>query len=242
MTKISCLIVDDEPLALDLLEKYILKTPFLDFQHRCSSAIEALEILNSIKIDLLFLDIQMPELSGIEFSRMAGNEMKIIFTTAFSEYAIEGYKVNALDYLLKPFNYEEFLRAVIKAKEWFELKKTQHSSLNVNENNFIFVKSEYKQVKINLNEVLYFEGLKDYVKIWIKGQPKPVMTLMSLKSLEEVLPASKFMRIHRSFIIALDKIQMVERSQVIMNANIRISIADQYKEKFQEFISGRSLV
>jgi DNA-binding LytR/AlgR family response regulator len=242
MTKISCLIVDDEPLALDLLEKYIRKTPFLDLKSKCSSAIEAMEILNSSKTDLIFLDIQMPELSGIEFSKFFGSEIKIIFTTAFSEYALEGFKVCALDYLLKPFNYEEFLRAVYKAKEWFELKQAHENSHLVHDDKFIFVRSDYKTVKINLSEVLYFEGLKDYVKIWVEGQQRPVLTIMSLKSLEEVLAPSKFMRIHRSFIIALDKIQMVERSQVIINSKTRITVADQYKEKFQEFISGRSLV
>jgi len=242
MTKISCLIVDDEPLALDLLEKYIRKTPFLDLKSRCSSAIEAMEVLNSSKTDLIFLDIQMPELSGIELSKFIGSEIKIIFTTAFSEYALEGFKVCALDYLLKPFNYEEFLRASYKAKEWFELKHAREDSQLVHDDNFIFVRSDYKTVKINLSEVIYFEGLKDYVKIWIEGNPKPILTIMSLKSLEEVLSPSKFMRIHRSFIISLDKIQMVERSQVIINSKIRISIADQYRDKFQEFITGRSLV
>lgn len=240
MAKISCLIVDDEPLALDLLERYVLKTPFLEYKHRCSSAIEALEILNKQPIDLIFLDIQMPELTGIEFSRVIGKDTKIIFTTAFNEYAIEGFKVNALDYLLKPFNYEEFLKAANKAKEWFEL--TSASKKNESGNNgYIFVKSEYKQVKINLNDVIYFEGLKDYVKIWLKDQPKPILTIMSLKSLTEELPSIKFMRIHRSFIVALDKIQSVERSQVIMTNTTRITIAEQYKQAFQAFITGNSI-
>jgi DNA-binding LytR/AlgR family response regulator len=241
MTKISCLIVDDEPLALDLLEKYIRATPFLELKTRCSSAIEAMGIINSLKIDLIFLDIQMPELTGIEFSKFTGSEIKVIFTTAFSEYALEGFKVSALDYLLKPFNYEEFLRAAYKAKDWFEIKQTQEDAHLVQDDNYIFVRSEYKTIKINLSEVLYFEGLKDYVKIWIEGNPKPVLTIMSLKSLEDVLAPTRFMRIHRSYIIALSKIIMVERSQVIINSKIRITIAEQYKEKFQEFISGRSL-
>jgi two-component system, LytTR family, response regulator LytT len=241
MTKISCLIVDDEPLALDLLEKYIRATPFLELKTRCSSAIEAMGIMNSLKIDLMFLDIQMPELTGIEFSKLIGSEIKVIFTTAFSEYALEGFKVSALDYLLKPFNYEEFLRAAYKAKDWFEIKQTQEDAHLVQDDNYIFVRSEYKTIKINLSEVLYFEGLKDYVKIWIEGNPKPVLTIMSLKSLEELLSPTRFMRIHRSYIIALSKIIMVERSQVIINSKIRITIAEQYKEKFQEFISGRSL-
>lgn len=241
MNKLSCLIVDDEPLALDLLEKYICQTPFLDLTMRCSSAIEALEIVNEKKVDLLFLDIQMPEVSGIDLSKMISKDIKIVFTTAFSDYALEGYKVNALDYLLKPFNYEEFLRAAGKAKEWFDLKEGQQALGNDSRNDFIFVKSEYKQIKIDLNEVIYFEGLKDYIKIRIRNQPKPVMTIMSLKSLEELLPGNKFMRIHRSYIIALDKIELIERNQVIMITNVRINVADPYKKKFREFISQRSV-
>lgn len=241
MTKISCLIVDDEPLALDLLERYVSKTPFLDCKHKCSSAIEALEILDKQSVDLIFLDIQMPELTGMELSRVISKDTKIIFTTAFNEYAIDGFKVNAIDYLLKPFNYEEFLRAANKAKEWFELLNARKPSLTTIANNFIFVKSEYKQVKIDLNEVLYFEGLKDYIKIWLKDQTKPVLTIMSLKSLAEELSQTKFMRVHRSYIVALDKILSVERSQIIMPNKTRITIAEQYKKAFHAFIEGNSL-
>ncbi|HET8964289.1 MAG TPA: LytTR family DNA-binding domain-containing protein [Chitinophagales bacterium] len=237
--KISCLIVDDEPLAIHLLSRYVAQTPFLQCEAKCSSAIEAMEVLQHTKIDLIFMDIQMPELNGIEFSRTLNKEIKIIFTTAFDDYALEGFKVNALDYLLKPFNYEEFLIAANKAKEWYELIQLKNAPVAEEPGNFIFVKSEYKQIKIDLNEVLYFEGLKDYIKIWLKGVPKPILTIMSLKSLESQLPSLKFMRVHRSFIIALDKIQIVERGHVIMNNNVQVKIADQYKEKFQNFISGK---
>lgn len=241
MINISCIIVDDEPLALDLLERYAIRTPFLDCRHKCSNAIEALEILDKQTIDLIFLDIQMPELNGIEFSHVIEKNTKIIFTTAFNKYAIDGFKVNALDFLLKPFNYEEFLKAANKAKEWFELINPQKSALPANDTNFIFVKADYKQVKIQLNNVLYFEGLKDYVKIWLKDQDKPVLTIISLKSLAEKLPPAKFMRIHRSYIVALDKIKSVERSQVFMPGDARITIAEQYKEKFRDFLSGKSI-
>jgi DNA-binding LytR/AlgR family response regulator len=237
--KIACLIVDDEPLAIHLLNRYISQTAFLHCEARCSSAIEAMEMLNNTKIDLIFMDIQMPELNGMEFSRTLSKDIRIIFTTAFDDYALEGFKVNALDYLLKPFNYEEFLIAANKAKEWYELVQSKQQAVAEDTHNFIFVKSEYKQVKIDLSEVLYFEGLKDYVKIWLKGVPKAVLTIMSLKSLENQLPTSKFMRVHRSFIIALDKIQVVERGQVIMQNAIHIKIADQYKEKFQSFVSEK---
>lgn len=241
MAKLSCIIVDDEPLALDLLERYVLKTPFLDLKYRCNNAIEALDILNKEAIDVIFLDIQMPDLSGIELSRIINKNTKIIFTTAFNEYALEGYKVNALDYLLKPFNYEEFLRAANKAHEWFEMLNSAQKKEQQPDRDYIFVKSEYKQLKINIDDIIYIEGLKDYVKIWLKSQPKPVLTIMSLKALTEDLPAEKFMRVHRSFIIALNHIQSVERSQAIMCNNERITIAEQYREQFQRFISGKSI-
>jgi DNA-binding LytR/AlgR family response regulator len=237
--KISCLIVDDEPLAIHLLDRYVAQTPFLQCEARCSSAIEAMEVLNSAKIDLIFMDIQMPELNGIEFSRTLNKDIRVIFTTAFDDYALEGFKVNALDYLLKPFNYEEFLIAANKAKDWYELVQNKKNLPAEDATNFIFVKSEYKQIKIDLDEVLYFEGLKDYIKIWLKGVTKPVLTIMSLKSLESQLPDSKFMRVHRSFIIALNKIQIIERGQVVMHNNAHVKIADQYKEKFQNFISEK---
>lgn len=236
MEHLKCIIVDDEPLALELLEGYVLKTPFLDLKGKCTSAFEALTMINSTKIDLIFLDIQMPDMTGMEFSKTLSPDIKIIFTTAFKEYAFEGFKVNAIDYLLKPFNYQEFLKASNKALERLNLLNERKASEN---SNFIFVKSEYKQIRINLDEVLYFEGLKDYIKIWLTTQTKPILTLMSLKTLEHELSSDQFMRIHRSFIVALNKIESVERSQVIINKE-RITVADQYKEKFQSFLDTRS--
>jgi DNA-binding LytR/AlgR family response regulator len=238
--KISCIIVDDEPFALELIQNYVSKTPFLELKGKCNNAFDALELLNNEKIDLVFLDIQMPELSGLELSKTISKETRIIFTTAFSEYALDSFKVDALDYLMKPFNFEEFYNAAAKAKEWFVLKRKEAPE-NPKKADFIFVKSEYKQLKINFDEVLYFEGLKDYIKIWLVNQPKAILTLMSLKSLEEELPESKFMRIHRSFIVALDKIEEIERNQVIINKQ-RITVAEQYKNKFQKFISKNSIL
>jgi two-component system, LytTR family, response regulator LytT len=238
--KITCIIVDDEPIALNLLEGYVAKTPFLQLKDKCESAIEALEVVNSTAVDLIFLDIQMPELNGIEFSKLLSKNTRVIFTTAYDKYAIEGFKVDALDYLLKPFSYQEFLTAAMKAKEWFGIAKSGNPVHSANELEFIFVKSEYKQIKIVLSDVLYFEGMKDYVKIWVKNEPKPIMSLMSLKSLEEVLPPAKFMRVHRSFIISLKEVQSVERG----NAQIRqqfIPIADQYKHQFQDFLDRNSI-
>ena len=165
--KISCIIVDDEPMALNLVASYVAKTPFLNLKKKCSSAIEALEFIQEETVDLIFLDIQMPDLSGMEFSKMLPKSSRVIFTTAFDKFALEGFKVDALDYLLKPFDYAEFLAAANKAFEWFELvnrKSIEEKSLP-REKEFLFVKSEYKQLKIKLADVLYFEGLKDYVKI-----------------------------------------------------------------------------
>jgi len=238
MAKISCIIVDDEPLALDMLEKYVLNTPFLHLLGRYTSAIDALEMLSESQVELVFLDIQMPDLNGIEFSRMIDKSSRVVFTTAFDHYAIEGFKVNALDYLLKPFNYPEFLAAAHKAMEWFELAR---NNIRETSDAYIFVRSEYKQIRVALEDVLYFEGLKDYVKICLKDQSKPVMTLMSLKALETELPPSGFMRVHRSFIVALDKIRAVERNQILIGAEARITVAEQYKAIFQDFMKGKSI-
>ncbi|MEO9513258.1 MAG: LytTR family DNA-binding domain-containing protein [Flavobacteriaceae bacterium] len=237
--KITCAIVDDEPMALNLVEGYVEKTPFLELKKKCSSAIEALQYIKEHPVNLLFLDIQMPDLTGIEFSKMLPRETRVIFTTAFNQYALEGFKVEALDYLLKPFDYAEFLVAANKASTWFELIKNKKQKTLPEEKEFLFVKSEYKQLRIKLAEVLYFEGLKDYIKIWLKNNPKPILTLMSLKSLEAELPESQFMRVHRSFIVSLSNIDVIERSQIIINKQ-RITVSEQYKSKFLEFINKNS--
>jgi DNA-binding LytR/AlgR family response regulator len=237
MQKINCIIVDDEPLALNLVEGYVKKTPFLELKGKCLNIFEAMLALNTEKIELIFLDIQMPDINGIDFSKTLPPGIRIVFITAFKDYAFEGFQVNAVDYLLKPFNYSEFLKAANKAAESLKPKEDKNSILN--NDNFIFVKSEYKQLKINLDDVYYFEGLKDYVKIWLSSQPKPILTLMSLKTLEEELSPERFMRVHRSFIIALNKIVSIERSQIVIN-NQRITIAEQYKARFQEFIGNKS--
>ncbi|MDF2932601.1 MAG: response regulator transcription factor [Chryseobacterium sp.] len=241
MKKITCLIADDEPMALNLIESYVLKTPFLELKAKCNNAIEAMQFLEENKdIDLFFLDIQMPDLTGLEFSKLLPQKSKVVFTTAFDQYAIDGYKVNALDYLLKPFDYNEFLNASTKARNHFESLQSVSGSKSEKKQEFIFVKSEYKQIKINLSEVLYIEGLKDYVKIYLKDKPKPILTLMSLKKLEEELPSENFMRIHRSYIIALDKIEAIERNHIVIG-NQQIVIAPNYKDDLMKYIGGKSL-
>lgn len=239
MKKITCLIADDEPMALNLIESYVLKTPFLELKAKCTSAIEAMKVLGETdSIDLFFLDIQMPDLTGLEFSKLLPAQSKVIFTTAFEQYAIDGYKVNALDYLLKPFDYTEFLSAANKAKNHFENQNTTTEKQDKKQE-FFFVKSEYKQIKINFSDILFIEGLKDYVKIFVKDQPKPILTLMSLKKLEEELPSNNFMRIHRSYIIALDKIEAIERNHIVIGDQ-QITIAPNYKDSLMEYISGKS--
>lgn len=232
---IRCLLVDDEPLALYLLEGYVAKTPSLELAGRCSSAFQAMEMLDKTEVDLIFLDIQMPGLSGLEFSRSLKDGPKVIFTTAFEQYALEGFKVDALDYLLKPISYPEFLNAVNKAKRWFEhFEKAAVPETRTS----IFVKADYKLVQIDFNNILYIEGLKDYVKFCLEDNEKPVLSLMSMKSLEENLPESKFMRVHRSFIVNLDKIKTIERNRIVFGKEF-IPISENYKEKFQKFVNER---
>ncbi|MCB6974065.1 MULTISPECIES: LytR/AlgR family response regulator transcription factor [Butyricimonas] len=224
---LNCLIVDDEPLALELLESYVSRTPFLHLVDRCDSAIKALSVIEETPVDLIFLDIQMPELNGLELSRLVGNKVKIIFTTAFEQYAIEGFRVDALDYLLKPFNYSEFLRAATKA---LRTRPAPES---------IFVKSDYKLVQVQLKDILYIEGLKDYIRIQTEdGQG--ILTLMSMKSIEDFLPADTFVRVHRSYIINMNKIKTIERNRIIFG-KVYIPISDSYKDRFTELLDKRAI-
>lgn len=234
MMNLTCAIVDDEPLALGLLESYVRKTPFLQLAGTYSSAVQAMNELPGKHIDLLFLDIQMPELNGLEFSRMVPSGTRIVFTTAFNQYAIDGYKVNALDYLLKPISYADFLQAAHKAVQWFELLQQPKEEIQS-----IFVKSDYKLVQIELNKILYIEGLKDYIKIYEENNPKPILSLMSMKAMEELLPPSGFIRVHRSFIVRKDKIRTIDRGRIVFG-KAYIPISDSYKQAFQAFLEQRS--
>jgi DNA-binding LytR/AlgR family response regulator len=240
---LSCAIIDDEPLAVSLLETHVNKTPFLTLQGKYNSAVLALPELNANPVDLLFLDIQMPELNGMEFSRMISENTRIIFTTAFEQYALDSYKVNALDYLLKPISYADFLQSAKKALQWVEMFHNRQSSKPASEKaepESIFIKTERRLVQIDLNKILYIEGLKDYVKIFIEGQTSPVLSLMSMKAMEELLPTSKFVRVHRSFIVQPEKIKVIERSRIVFGKEY-IPISDNYRDKFYEFLSRRAL-
>src|ERR1700712_528101 len=248
---LNCIAVDDEPLALGLVCSFIEQTPFLNLVGRFSSAVEALRAIHSQKIDVLFLDIQMPDLNGIELARVIdnskGNKPRIIFTTAYNQFALEGYRVDALDYLLKPFNYEEFLHAAHKALAYCQLVEKSNAVITTVtpapavaeeriEDEYLFLKVEYQLVRLALNEILYIEGLKDYVKVWLQSAEKPVLSLTSLKSLEEKLPSKRFMRVHRSFIVSLDKINSITRN-ALQIGKVNITVGDQYKDAFGVFLS-----
>jgi len=231
---INCIAIDDEPLALKQMSSYIEKTPFLNLVKLCESAIEAISVVQNNTIDLMFVDINMPDLSGMDFVKSLDKGPKIIFTTAYSEYAIDGFKVDAIDYLLKPIGYAEFLRAAQKAHELIKLKSVgEPSELNINDD-FLFIKSDYKLLRVNLKDILYIEGMREYVRIHLVNQ-KPLMTLLSMKALEEQLPGNRFMRVHRSFIVSLKMVTTIERQRIVFN-DVYIPISDQYKANFQAFV------
>lgn len=231
---LSCILIDDEPLALNLMESYVKSTPFLNLIATCSSAIEAIEILENEKVDLIFTDIQMPNLSGMEFSKMIlSKNIKIIFTTAFEEFALESYKVNAIDYLVKPISYSEFFSAANKAKQ--QLLNVSTKAIPIDD--YIFIKSDYKLIKIDLKDLIYVEGLKDYLKFYTVNSEKPILTLKSMRSLEEELPKRHFMRVHRSFIVNLEKITTIERNRIVFGDKY-IPVSEKYKEEFQKFIKA----
>ncbi|MBZ4651542.1 MAG: DNA-binding response regulator [Proteiniphilum sp.] len=235
---LNCWIVDDEPLALSLLESYVQKTSFLRLTGKYSNALSAMRHIGESKVDLLFLDIQMPEINGMELARTLSRHTRIIFTTAFSEYALEGYKVSALDYLLKPFSFDEFLTAARKALDWFEMIEAKPKGEKTDENVGFFVRSDYKLVHILYDDVLYMEGLKDYVKIYTENDPKPILSLMSLKSLEEELPADRFMRVHRSFIIHKQKIVSINKNRIVIGKK-QIPVGETYRQQFKSIIEGK---
>lgn len=236
--KLKCAIVDDEPLALNLMKSYVEKTPFLELSGKYHSAVTAINGLKENPVELLFLDIQMPDLNGLEFSKMLPKEVRVIFTTAFNQYAIEGFKVNALDYLLKPINYNEFLSAANKALEWFTLtRQNETAGANPSKNeDFIYVKSDYKLKQIKLDDILYIEGLKDYLKIYVENEPKPILSLISMKNMEERLPSPRFMRVHRSYIVQMNKIRTIDKGQIIFGKN-RIPISDTYKNEISDYLN-----
>ena len=235
---LNCWIVDDEPLAVSLLESYVNKVPFLKLTGKYSNALSAMQNISTEKVDVLFLDIQMPEVNGMDFAHTISDHTRIIFTTAFSEYAVEGYKVNAIDYLLKPFSFDDFLTASKKALHWFEITDDIGNDKSKKQNVGIFIKSEYKYLHVLYNDIIYIEGLKDYIKIHTKNEPKPILSLISLKQLESDLPSNRFMRVHRSYIISLDRITSLNRNRIVIG-NKQIPIGDTYRKQFLKILENK---
>ena len=234
--RIRCLAIDDEPLALRQMCAYIEKTPFLELLGSCKNAFEAMGKITALEPELLFTDINMPELSGLELIKSLDRPMLVIFTTAYDHYALDGFRVNAVDYLLKPISYPDFLKAANKALNVFESShKTSSESLTSN-NEGLFVKSDYRIVRIRFNEIKYIEGMREYVRIHLTAK-KPIMTLLSLKSLEEKLPSVQFMRVHRSFIVNLNEINVVERNRIVFDNEVYIPVGEQYRDALQQYIN-----
>ena len=237
MTILKCCVIDDEPLASQLIASYIEKTPFMQLVGTYSSAQDAIKTILDNQIDVVFLDIEMPQLNGIEFAKIIPQTTRIIFTTAYDRYAIQGFKVDALDYLLKPVSYEDFFGAATKAQRWVESHK--NNTTKAPSNDYIIVKSEYRLVQIPTADILYIEGLKDYVRIYTIDDQKSIMTLMNMKTLEQSLPSS-FLRVHRSFIVNTNRIKIIERNRIVFG-NKYIPISDTYKQAFSDYISSHLL-
>jgi two-component system LytT family response regulator len=236
---IRCLAIDDEPLALRQLAAYIGKIPFLELAGQCQSALEARKIMEDDMIDAIFVDINMPDLNGMDFVRSLAAPPIVVFTTAYSEYAVEGYKVNAVDYLLKPFGLDDFKRAANKVKKQYDLENAASVS-QVDTDDALFFKTEHRVVRININDIRYIEGMSEYLKIYIDNQ-KPLVVLLSMKKLEERLPTPTFMRIHRSYIVNLKKIQEVNKNRVIMDADTYLPIGDLYRDAFNDYLNTKFL-
>ena len=241
---IRCLAIDDEPLALQQLVAYISKVPFLELAAQCQSALEARTFLENDTVDAIFCDINMPDLNGMDFVKSLTVPPLIVFTTAYSEYAVEGFRVNAVDYLLKPFGLQDFQRAAMRLKERMgegkEESGKRKENAESNDDNTLFLKTDYRIVKVSIPDIVYIEGMSEYLKVWIEGEPKPIITLLSMKKMEECLP-DYFMRIHRSYIINLTKIQEVNKNRVIMGPDTYLPIGDLYKDAFQTYLNTKYL-
>ena len=250
---IRCMAIDDEPLALQQIAAYIGKVPYLELAAQCQSALEAHQFLQHDTVDVIFCDINMPDLNGMDFIKALVAPPLVVFTTAYAEYAVEGFKVNAVDYLLKPFGLQDFMRAAGRVRDRLELTaepsslnairpslNSKPSSLNQDNDDVVFLKTEYRIVKVSISDIRYVEAMSEYLKVYLESEPKPIITLLSMKKMEERLP-DYFMRIHRSYIINLTKILEVNKNRVIMDSDTYLPIGDMYKETFQKYIDTKFL-
>ncbi|MCL5127612.1 LytTR family DNA-binding domain-containing protein [Algibacter sp. L4_22] len=232
----KCIIIDDEPLAIDVVESYVQQVGGIEIVAKCTNPLEAITLLNKHQVDLVFLDIEMPNLTGIDLVKAIDNIPQFIFTTAYPEYALDGFNLNATDYLVKPIPFHRFLKAISRAKEKYELENKviistplKEGTTPVNVDNFIFVKSEYENIKINIDTIIYLQGLKDYIKIYTSNTQKPVLTLSSFKDILDKLPASKFIRVHKSYVVSIEHIKAIQKSKILVG-DIRIPVGETYKE------------
>ena len=242
---IKCIAIDDEPLALQKLVTYIKKIPYLELMAECRSAIEAQQVIEQQQVDAIFLDINMPDLNGLDFAKSMQDHSKgpiMVFTTAYSEYAIEGYKANAVGYLLKPYSFEEFETAAQKVKDIMEIRQQSNAEVSADpSDNVIYVKSDYRIVRIDIGSIRYIEAMSEYLRIYCDDKEKPVIVLLSMKRIEEHLPGGTFMRIHRSYIINLNKISEVKKNHVVLDGDASLPIGDNYKDTFMNYLSSKIL-
>lgn len=236
---IKCLVIDDEPLALQQLASYVEKVPYFTLVAQCHGPVEAREIIDRERVDAIFVDINMPDINGMDFVKQLSAPPIVVFTTAYSEYAVDGYKVDAVDYLLKPFGLDDFKRAAAKVKKRYELENNAASQQPADDDDSIFLKTEHRVIRANIADIRYVEGMSEYLKIYIEGQ-RPIMMLLSMKKLEERLP-SYFMRIHRSYIVNMKKVSEVSKSRVAIDADTVLPVGDIYKEALMQYLSDRSL-
>ena len=238
---IRCIIIDDEPLALKQMENYIQKIPYLELVAACQSAIDAKEVLEKNKIDAIFCDINLPELNGLDFIKSLENPPMVVFTTAYSEYAVEDFQLNAVDYLLKPFGCEEMKRAAEKLKKRQEAIRSLQEVSQIDEDDAIFLKTEYKIVRINISDIRYVEAMSEYLRIHLVDYQRPIIVLLSMKKMEERLPSRSFMRVHRSYIINLKMIQEISKNRIMLGENVEVPIGDSYRDTFNAYINSKFL-
>ena len=238
---IRCIAIDDEPLALKQLESYINKVGFLELEAACNSAVDASKVLASQPADVLFCDINMPDLDGMSFVKSLASQPMVVFTTAYSEYAVEGFKVDAVDYLLKPFGFNDFEKAALKVKRLYDLENKEEVTLQDYDDS-VYIKTDYKTVRVEVSSIIYIEGMSEYVKIITEDQKDPVIALLSMKKLEGKLPGNRFMRVHKSFIINLSKISQVSKGHVRMQDGSSIPIGESYRDSLLSYINSKSLV
>lgn len=239
---IKCIIVDDEPLAVVQLEKYVERVPFLENVGSCSSAAEAMDILSAKSVDVMFVDINMPDINGVQLVRSLSHAPMIVFTTAYSEYAVDGFKLDAVDYLLKPISFDDFLKAANKVNRYFSMNtnaQQQHGQGEGITHDCLYVKSDYRMIRVPIDSIKYIESMSEYVRIYVEGNTKPIVSLLSMKKIEESLPSTDFMRVHRSYLINLNKVKEVSKMRIVYDGDVYVPIGDMYKENFFDYIEKR---